>query len=581
MTERTAGGARGSYQPKRPRALAGLVVLTLAGALVAGAVPTGTAAPSSAAAAITSQQSAVERIAGSDRYATAALLARRAATGGAERVWLVTGLDFPDALAASASGDPVLLVTPDQVPDATAAALADIAPDQVVAAGGTSVISDSVLAAAGDLAQAGTSRTSGTDRYATAAAVADRTHPDGARTVWLATGLDFPDALAAGAVAGVEDAPLLLAAGDRLTPAVRAALARLSPSEIVVVGGEQAVSAAAEQEAADTSDGAQVTRLGGPGRFHTAALIVERARDAHGRSNPVFLATGEDYPDALAAGPAAVAAGGPLLLAQRDALPEPTRQMLLSLSPATVHVVGGPNALSDYVADYAARPHEEPRPTGGACDRYDATAPGVIQGHPEDQRPSLDAWSGPWMIDHFRDTWELAVPYRWRFDLVNTVGHGGVLFYEDSEAEGGNPYAHRHALTVFCGNPFLVGGGQALDPRDPAQIRAHGPHGPRGQPTIEQLDTGTALYSAQWRNLGHANPTDDYVVQYDYVAVDADVIMLVYEAHNRFARDIDGRTGDINDAITGSISRAGQAPCPPNADHCRRDRDRTQGGTPP
>lgn len=563
--------------------MAGITVVALVGAMVL-ATPAGSRAAEPAPArpeAASAHTSAIQRIAGPDRFATAALLARRAAAAGAPRVWLVTARDFPDALAASASGDPVLLVTPDEMPDATAAALRDIAPAEVVAAGGPAAVSDAVLAAAGSLAQAATARASGPDRFATAVAVADRTHPAGAETVWLATGRNFPDALAASAVAAVEGAPLLLASGEGLTAAVRATITRLAPAEIVVVGGEGAVSRAAADQAATAAGGAPVTRLGGPGRFHTAALIVDRASTAHGMRDPVFLATGSDYPDALAAGPAAAAAGGPLLLAGRDALPEPTRTALLNLAPSTVAVVGGENALSARVADHAARPYEEPPPTGGSCDRYDATAPGVIQGHPEDQRPSLDAWSGPWMIDHFRDTWELAVPFRWRFDVVDTVGHGGVLFYEDSEAQGTNRYAHRYALTVFCGNPFLVGGGQALDPRDPAQIRAAGPHGPRGQPTVEHLDTPTALYSAQWRNLGNANPADDYVARYDYVAVDADVIMLVYELHNRFARDIDGRSGQIADAITASVSPAGSAPCPANADHCRRDRDRTQGGTPP
>lgn len=144
-----------------------------------------------------------------------------------------------------------------------------------------------------------------------------------------------------------------------------------------------------------------------------------------------------------------------------------------------------------------------------------------------------------------------------------------------------HPYAHRYSLTVFCGNPFVVAGGRPLDPREPAQIRDHGPHAPRGRPDVERMDTSGALYSAEWRTLGNANPADDVVVRYDYVAVRADVILLVFEARNRFARDVDGRTGHIADAVTASVSPAGHAPCPPKADHCRRDRDRTQGGTPP
>jgi hypothetical protein len=60
------------------------------------------------------------RIAGGNRFAAAAELARRAAGDDPQRVWLATGTAFPDALAASASGEPVLLVTGDAVPAATA-----------------------------------------------------------------------------------------------------------------------------------------------------------------------------------------------------------------------------------------------------------------------------------------------------------------------------------------------------------------------------------------------------------------------------------------------------------------------------
>lgn len=578
-----------------PRKVAGGVAWSLAMAVVAllagqpvAADATGTVWPAQSgdAAAVAASESEidsrVERVAGANRFATAARLAERAAgDGDTERVWLATGGDFPDALAASASGEPVVLVTGDAIPASAADALRAIGPERIVVAGGRSVIGDEVRARADQFAETATVRAAGPDRFATAADVAGRTHPDGADTVWLATGGDFPDALAAGAVAAAEDAPLLLTAGDELPDATRAALQRLQPDELVVVGQHQAVSEEAAEAAADAAGQAQVSRLGGDGRFHTAAAVAERAASAHGHDDPVFVATGADFPDALAAGPAAAAAGGPLLLAVRDELTEPTRAALEGLAAGDVVVVGGEQAVSARVAEHAGRPDVDPVPVGGVCDTYDATAPGTIQGHPEQQRPALDAWHGPWMVDHFRQGWELAVPYRWRFDVVESAGHGGVLFYEDSAAEGGDPYAHRYALTVFCGNPFLVAGGEPLDPRDPGGIADNGPHGVRGEPDVERVDEGGALYSAEWRDLGNADPARDHVARYDYVAVGGDVLMLYYEAENRFARQIDGRTGDIADAVTASIGPAGDVTCPANAGSCRDDRDRTQGGTPP
>jgi putative cell wall-binding protein len=519
-------------------------------------------------------EATTDRVAGDDRFATAAELAAQA-DGDPDRVWLATGSSFADALAAGAAGEPVLLTAGHRLPAVTADALARLSPSSLVVAGGPQVLSDQVAAQAGQAAGAAPQRAAGTNRFGTAAAVTRRTHPDGADTVWLATGGGFADALAAGPVAATGDAPLLLAADQRLPEPTAAALSRLDPDRVVVVGGSSAVSDTVAHAVAETAT-ANVTRLAGNGRFATAAAVADYFEESHGTASTAYLATGTGFADALAAGPAAAADRAPLLLATVDKLPTPTRQALADRGDELVRVVGGPVALSDRVAEYAAHPTQPP----GVCDPYDATEAGVIQGHPEDQRPSLDAWTGPWMVDHFRTGWQLAVPYRWRFDVVNEEGHGGVLFYEDSRAEGGDRYAHRYALTVFCGNPFQVGGGRALG-YDTAEVAEFGPHRVNGTPDVERTDRPGLVYSAEFHDLGNADPADDRVKRYDYVTVGSDVILLVYEMENAFAREHAGQAGAIADAVTASVGAYGTVGCPPNAGSCRSDRDRTQGGTPP
>lgn len=540
--------------------------------LVALAVAALAAAPASA-----ESEAATERIAGADRFATAAELARRV-DANPQRVWLATGTDFADALAASAAGEPVLLATASRLPDVTADALADLRPDDVVAVGGEQAISAAVLSQAADAADGEADRAGGAHRFATAAQVAARTHPDGAEVVWLATGGSFADALAAAPAAVADEAPLLLTGHAELPDATADELARLDPDQVVVVGGTAAVTDAVK-DAAAAAGSADADRVAGANRFSTAVQIAERTDTEHGTGSVSYLATGADFPDALAAGPAAAKDDAPLLLATREILPEETREALLARGDDTVRLVGGTSALSDAVRDHAARPDEPPAPPG-VCDRYDATAGGAIQGHPEGPRLHLDAWSGPWMVDHFRNGWELAVPYRWRFDVVNEEGHGGVLFYEDSQASGGDPYAHRNALTVFCGNPFLVAGGRQLGD-DAEEIAEHGPHGPLGEPDVERFDRPGVVYSAEWHELGNADPRDDRVQRYDYVVVGGDVLMLYFEMENHFARDHAGQTGAIADAVAASVDSAGSVGCPSNASQCRDDRDRTQGGTPP
>ncbi len=59
-----------------------------------------------------------------------------------------------------------------------------------------------------------TTRLFGADRYATAAAVSAGTFPAGAPVAYLATGSDYPDALAAAAAAGGRGPVLLGGASD-------------------------------------------------------------------------------------------------------------------------------------------------------------------------------------------------------------------------------------------------------------------------------------------------------------------------------------------------------------------------------
>ena len=521
------------------------VAVPLCLALLAAGLLTGPlGAPAAAATA--------ERVAGAERYETAAKLALRAPRASG-RVWLATGADYPDALSAAAVGEPVVLVRPGDVPAASASALRTIDPAEVVAVGGPRVIGDATLASAGRHASARTARVAGPDRFATAVAVSQRVHRAGSGVVWLATGLGFADALSAGPLAAAEDAPLLLVWPDRLTPEVRAELARLAPEEIVVVGGRGVVHDTTAAEAAQAAGGASVTRLSGGDRFSTAAAVADRAKARHGFGANAYLATGHNFPDAIAAGPAAGAAKAPLLLATRTSVEEPTRQALLRLANQRVTVIGGESVLSRTVLHRAARPH-----LVGACDLYDATDPSPIQGHPEGLRGTLNAWSGPWVVDNFRQSWGIAVPYRWRVDKVEAFEHRGVLFYVDTE----NGYDHWFSVTIFCGNPFLVGGGVALSPKDPQGIAARGPHSGLGEPEFERFG-GPAIYTAAWFG-------DTESQRYDYVAVNDDVILIHYRGTNRFARDLPGSIGALADRVSASVGPAAAVQCPPNASQCLR-----------
>lgn len=92
------------------------------------------------------------------------------------------------------------------------------------------------------------SRIAGETRYGTAVEVSQRAYPDGAATVYLATGEAFADALSGAMLAA--DAPLLLVPSCGELPAVVAAeIARLGPSEVIALGGVNAVCASMIEQA--------------------------------------------------------------------------------------------------------------------------------------------------------------------------------------------------------------------------------------------------------------------------------------------------------------------------------------------
>ena len=71
-----------------------------------------------------------------------------------------------------------------------------------------------------------------------------------------------------------------------------------------------------------------------------------------------LVATGEDFPDALAGGADGALKGGPVLLVAKDSIPEATVAELRRLKPKQVIVLGGESAVSEKVrnalADYAS-----------------------------------------------------------------------------------------------------------------------------------------------------------------------------------------------------------------------------------
>lgn len=212
-------------------------------------------------------------------------------------------------------------------------------------------------------------RVSGDNRYETAANIAALDH-DRSSDVFIASGEDYPDALAvsfAAGSAGVEQGPILLSRSHDLTDETRQALSELSPERVFVVGGPEAI----EPAVVDELEGRgydEVVRVHGSDRYETAAAVAFGWGSGQGDvgtldgDRTALVASGAAFADALAAGPLAAAARLPLLLTPpNQGHPEVDRR-LADLDVERIVIFGGEEAISsEVVRHYQAQGYQVER----------------------------------------------------------------------------------------------------------------------------------------------------------------------------------------------------------------------------
>lgn len=191
-------------------------------------------------------------------------------------------------------------------------------------------------------------RLSGSDRYGTAVAISQNYSP-GVPVVYVATGVDYPDALSAAPAAARSGGPLLLTMPTQLPSIVKTEILRLQPSLIVVVGGTGVVSDVVYNALATLAPA--IRRDAGIDRYATSRIINQRAFPT-ATTATAYVATGRDYPDALSASAAAGSISSPVILVDgiRPGVDIATRGLIRSLGIASVKVAGGPGVVSAAMA---------------------------------------------------------------------------------------------------------------------------------------------------------------------------------------------------------------------------------------
>jgi putative cell wall-binding protein len=112
-----------------------------------------------------------------------------------------------------------------------------------------------------------------------------------------------------------------------------------------IAGGTGVIDSTFESKLA--SMGNTTERAAGNDRYETCLKIAEKVNTS--KDTPVFLATGENFPDALSIASVAASKEYPIILTSKDKLPNGVGTYLSSLQPSEVFIVGGTGVISTSV----------------------------------------------------------------------------------------------------------------------------------------------------------------------------------------------------------------------------------------
>ena len=188
-------------------------------------------------------------------------------------------------------------------------------------------------------------RLAGATRYDTMEQIVETGGWKSGGTVIVASGGNYPDALAASGLAGTLDAPIVLTDAKTLSFQAFMTLTGLAPSKIIVAGGRAAVSDDVMNELEGICS--HVERVAGATRVDTSLKLYQQGT---GWSHTAILATAGNFADALSISSYAYAAKAPVFLVDSNGLTSKQQTALSNGQFSKIIVVGGVNAVPERVA---------------------------------------------------------------------------------------------------------------------------------------------------------------------------------------------------------------------------------------
>lgn len=295
---------------------------------------------------------AVYRLAGKGRYETAAAISKQGFEK-ADTVVLAYSMNYADALAgvplAANLKAPILLTDKGKLDAATAAEITRLGAKKAVILGGEGAISKPVEKQVQSMGLS-TERLAGSSRFGTATKIARKLN-EKPTAVFFVYGLNYADALSVSTVAAVMNAPVIyLKTNGAIDEDTKAYLEDIKGSvkNAYVIGGKGVISDDMKEQA-EKLLGITAKRVSGANRYETCVEVNTEFKNVlYGKS--VCLATGLDFPDALAGGVFAAQKKSPLLLVNGKsaaALNDSQKVFLKAQSPYVLYIFGGTGAVCD------------------------------------------------------------------------------------------------------------------------------------------------------------------------------------------------------------------------------------------
>lgn len=304
------------------------------------------------------------RIYGADRYKTAVEISKYG-WASADNIILARGDDFPDALSAvslaAKYNAPILLTRPNSLDDTTIGEMFRLfglfykpGAKHVIILGSADAVSPEVVSQIEErvgLDNASIHRLGGASRYDTTVLIGDWLDYWSSDTAVIATGENFPDALAVSPLAGIKKMPIILVKGTQLSSDAQNLLKKLKIDKTIIVGGADVVSAGIENWL--KSNGYSTLRFAGRDRYNTAKTINDYAISPQMGISPqtIFINTGENFPDALSTGSLAVINQSILTLTASNSVPSDTSGFFTQNKSriSNLFFIGGQDVITEAV----------------------------------------------------------------------------------------------------------------------------------------------------------------------------------------------------------------------------------------